>query len=216
MNKEDADQDQADPDQVGLAPESSMARVRRVLIDPVAGLARPRGVVLGGHSDALDRLARKLCYMDEPTLAGLLELVLGHAGQVAIGKRSAPACPDYAMILAWGYALQPPPIRVSNYPASVLRSLMGRRAHDHGFGVELLRHARRFGPPPQSYSITKLRDEADANRRRRSALRDEIGAGNGLSPDQTRWMDAYYADAETVARLIAEGDERRDAAADAA
>lgn len=211
MNKEDADQDQAEPE-----TESNMARVRRVLIGPLAGLARPRGMVLGGHSDALDRLARKLSYMDEPTLAGLLELVLGHAGQVAIGKRTAPACPDYAMILAWGYALLPPPVTASDYPASVLRSVMGRRAHDAGFGVELLRHARRFGPPPAAYSMTKLRDEAEGNRRRRTALREEIAAGNGLSPDQTRWMEAYYADAETVARLIAEGDGRRDAAADAA
>ena len=38
-----------------------------------------------------------------------------------------------------------------------------------------------------------------------------IAAGNGLSPDQTRWMEAYYADAEMVARLIADGDARRDA-----
>ena len=191
--------------------ETGTAVVRRVLIDPLSGLARPRGVTEANHREALARLARKLAYMDAAQLAGLAELCLGHAGRVALGKHSPPACPPDAMILAWGYGLQPPPIAQSDYPASVLRSVMGRRAHDGGFGVELLRHARRFGPPPAAYSITRLRDEADANRRRRSALRVEIAAGNSLSPDQTRWMDAYYTDAETVARLIAEGDGRRDA-----
>lgn len=196
--------------------EIGTARVRRVLIEPLSGLARPRGVTEVKHFEALTRLTRKLSYMDEAGLKGLTELVLGHAGLVAIGKRGSPTCPPDAMILAWGYALQPPPIRQSDYPASVLRSVMGQRAHDGGYGVELLRHARRFGPPPAAYLVTKLREEADSNRRRRSALRAEIGAGNSLSPDQSRWMDAYYADAETVARLIAEGDERREGQADAA
>lgn len=191
--------------------ETALARARRMLTDPLAGLARPRGATETGHREALTRLARKLCYMDDAGLAGLCELVLGHAGRVALGKHSPPACPPDAMILAWGYALQPPPINQSDYPASVLRSVMGRRAHDAGFGVELLRHARRFGPPPQSYSLTQLRDEAEVNRRRRSALRLAIAAGNSLSPDQSRWLEAYYADAECVARLIAEGDVRRDA-----
>jgi hypothetical protein len=195
--------------------ETGTARARRVLIDPLSGLARPRGVAEAAHREALAWLSRKLSYMDAATLAGLCELVLGHAGKVAVGKHSPPACPPDAMILAWGYALQPPPIQQSDYPASVLRSVMGRRAHDAGFGVELLRHARRFGPPPAAYSMVQLRDEADGNRRRRSALRVEIAAGNSLSPDQTRWMDAYYADAEIVARLIAEGDARREASAGA-
>ena len=199
-----------DDDQI----ETGVALVRRVLMDPLSGLARPRGVTEVNHREALARLGRKLSYMDGAGLAGLAELVLGHAGQVALGKRGVPTCPPDAMILAWGFALQPPPIRQSDYPASVLRSVMGRRAHDAGFGVELLRHARRYGPPPAAYSMVQLRDEAETNRRRRTALREEIAAGNSLSPDQTRWMDAYYTDAETVARLIAEGDARRDGKGD--
>lgn len=205
-------QDQTEAGQTELGQAANgVAQARQLLIDPLAGLARPRGVTDASHREALARLARKLSYMDAAGLAGLCELVLGHAGRVALGKNTPPACPPDAMILAWGYALQPPPINQSDYPASVLRSLMGRRAHDAGYGVELLRHARRFGPPPAAYSMVQLRDEAETNRRRRSSLRVEIAAGNSLSPDQTRWMEAYYADAEMVARLIADGDARRDA-----
>jgi hypothetical protein len=196
--------------------ETGAARVRRVLIAPLLDLARPRGVADAQHRDNLDRLARKLSYMDEGPLAGLLGLCLGHSGLVAVSGSTRPACPKDSMILAWAYALQPPPLTVSDYPASVVRSAMGRRAHDGGYGVELLRHARRFGPPPQSYLVTKLQDEARENARRRAALRTEIEAGNRLDGGQARWMDAWHADAETVARLIAEGDERRAARDDAA
>ena len=195
------------------APETGTARVRRILIDPLAGLHRPRGVVLGGHSDALDRLARKLSYLDAGPLAGLVELCLGHAGQVAVGKRGAPVCPDYAMILAWAYALQAPPVAQSDYPASVVRSQMGRRAHDAGYGVELLRHARRFGPPPGAYSITRMQDEARDNAGRRAAIRTDIEAGRSLDPAHARWLNAWHADADLVARLLVEGDARREARA---
>ena len=163
------------------------------------------------HADNLDRLARKLSYMEEAPLRGLAELCLGFAGSAGMAKRVTPVCPNDALILSWGYALQPPPVEQSDYPASVLRSAMGRRAHDNGYGVELLRMARRFGPPPQKYETVKLVDQARENARRREALRAEIDLGNRLNPDAQRWLDAWHADAETVARLIAEGDERREA-----
>lgn len=206
------DQDQTEAGQTELRQaENATARVRRVLIDPLAGLARPRGVTDASHREALARLARKLAYMDDAPLAGLAELCLGHAGQVALSKTARPACPLDGMILAWAYALQAPPLQVSDYPASVVRSQMGRRAHDAGYGVELLRHARRFGPPPGAYSITRMQDEARENARRRAALRQEIEAGNSLDAAHAKWLAAWHSDADLVARLIVEGDARREA-----
>lgn len=192
--------------------ESATARVRRILIQPLAQLARPRGVSAGQHADNLDRLARKLRHMDEAGLRGLLELCLGHQGRIAVAKGGAvPVCPLDGVILAWAYALQAPPVNVSDYPASVLRSAMGRRAADMGFGVELLRMARRHGPPPGAYSLTQLREEAEDNRRRRAVLREEADAGNRLPPNRAAWLQAWHDDALIVERLIAEGDERREA-----
>lgn len=198
---------------LGNSSESGTARARRLLTGPLAGLARPARVQAATHADELERLARKLSYMDGAALSGLCDLVLHHAGSVALPKRAVPVCPPLAMVQAWAYALQAPPVNVSDYPASVLRSAMGRRAFDAGYGVELLRMARKFGPPPGSYSLVALRDQADANHRRRAALRVEIEAGRGISPDAARWLDAWHADAATVEGLIAEGDERRAARA---
>ena len=209
-----------DPDRDGSAggqPESKTARARRLLIDPLSALARPRRVSAEQHRDNLDRLARKLSYMEEAALRGLAELCLAHAGQVSQSKSGAgPVCPVDAVILAWAYGLQAPPIGQSDYPASVMRSAMGRRAHDAGYGVELLRMARRYGPPPGAYSLTQLRDEAEGNRRRRAALREAVGAGSRLNPDQDRWLKQYHDDALMVEQLIAEGDERREAKGEAA
>jgi hypothetical protein len=193
--------------------ESGTARAKRLLTGPLAGLARPRGVAAATHAAELDRLARKLSYMDAAALAGLCDLVLHHAGAVALPRKAMPVCPPLAMVQAWAYALAAPPVNVSDYPASVLRSAMGRRAYDAGYGVELFRMARRMGPPPGAYSLMQLREEAVENRRRREALRVEIAAGRGVPPNWLAWLDAWHADAVLVEGLIAEGDDRRAARA---
>lgn len=195
----------------GAATESGTARARRILIDPLSGLPRPRRISGAQHRDNLDRLARKLSYMSEPGLRGLAELCLGFAGTAGLKGRVTPTCPADGLILAWAYGLEAPPVQRSDYPASVLRSAMGRRANDAGMGVELLRMARRFGPPPQSYSMIALRDEADANRRRRTALREAQAEGSPLSPKAEAWLKAWHDDALLVEQLVAEGDERREA-----
>lgn len=219
MNKEDEGAGEGGPVEGGPVEggpvESGTARARRILIAPLACLARPAKVAEAQHRDNLDRLARKLSYMDAPGLAALAEIALAQAGQCAKG-RALPVCPLDGVVLAWAYALQPPPVQQSDYAASVMRSVMGRQAYDRGYGVELLRHARRHGPPPGAYSVVKLKDEARENGRRRAALRVEIEAGNSLPPERARWLDAWHADALMVAQLIAEGDERREARAGAA
>lgn len=211
MNRQDEDQTDAPGDDGAAPQESGTARARRILIEPLSGLPRPRRVSEAQHRDKLDRLARKLCYMTEAGLRGLVELCLGFAGTAGVRAKTTPACPNDALILSWGYALESPPVQRSDYPASVLRSAMGRRCHDSGMGVELLRMARRFGPPPQSYSLIALRDEATENQRRRKALREALAAGSPVSPAQEQWLKAWHDDALLVEQLVAEGDERREA-----
>lgn len=213
LGKSEDGNGQAGKAEVGSA-ETGTARVRRILIEPMAGLARGKRVTEAQHRDNLDRLARKLSYMDAAGLQGLVELVLAHAGQLARGR--LPVCPEVGVVLAWAYALQAPPVRQSDYAASVMRSAMGRRAHDGGYGVELLRHARRHGPPPGAYSVFQLQDEARENLRRRRAIRDSIEAGGSVSPEHARWLQGWHDDAALVEGLISEGDDRRAARGDAA
>lgn len=213
MNMEDqADGSAPDAGEAGTG-ESGAARVRRILIEPLSGLARPRRVSEAQHRENLDRLARKLDYMDEGQLRGLVEECLGFAGKAGLKARVVPQCPPDGLILSWAYALQPPPVRRSDYFASVLRSVMGRRCYDSGMGVELLRMCRRFGPPPQAYSMVQMRDEAAENRRRRDALRRAVEAGQVLTPDQDSWLKGWHEDAQVVAELVAQGDDRRAAKA---
>lgn len=213
MKKEDQTEDRdAGPEGTGTV-ESGTARARRILIEPLMHLARPRKVSDGQHRDNMDRLARKLSYMDEGHLRGLVELCLGFAGTAGLKTRVTPQCPADGLILSWAYGLQAPPVRRSDYFASVLRSVMGRRCFDAGMGVELLHMCRRFGPPPTSYSMVRMAEDAAENRRRRTALREAVEAGSRLTPDQDRWLQAYHADALLVEQLVAEGDDRREAKA---
>lgn len=204
-------QEEDGPGSQDASPEGETAtgRVRRILIQPLAGLARPKGVLAGQHAENMERLARKLAYMTGDGLSGLRDLCLGQAGLLAVPKRAVPVCPVDGVILSWAYALEAPPIGQSDYAASVMRSSMGRRAHDLGFGVELLRMARRLGPPPGRYLVVQLQDEAKENRLRRKGLRRAIEAGEYVPQNRRDWLDAWYADALVVERLIAEGDERR-------
>jgi hypothetical protein len=211
MKMEDERQTAAPEGEAEGPVESATARVRRILIDPLRDLARPKGLLAGQHADNLDRLARKLRHMDEAGLSALLDLCLAQAGGPAVQRRAAPVCPHDAVILAWAYALQAPPTGQSDYPASVMRSQMGRRAHDLGYGVELYRMACRLGPPPGAYTVTQLKDEAVENRRRRAVCREAVANGERLTPQRQAWLDQYHRDALTVEQLIAEGDERREA-----
>lgn len=199
----------------GEKTETGAARVRRVLIGPLSGLQRPRGVTEAEWRAGFDKVVGKLSYMSEAGLAGLVDLVLGQSGVFARAKVVRPVCPHPSEVIAWAVALELPPVEQSDYAASVVRSVMGRRAYDGGYGVELLRHARKFGPPPGSYSVTRLQDEARQNARRRADLRAQAEGGRSLDPVHARWLEAWHADAALVERLIAEGDERR-AARDAA
>jgi hypothetical protein len=118
MKMDDDDQTAASESGAGAEgrTESATARVRRILIEPLSGLARPKGLQAGQHADNLDRLARKLRHMDELGLRALLDLCLGQSGLVAVPRRAVPVCPRDAVILAWAYALQAPPTGQSDYP----------------------------------------------------------------------------------------------------
>lgn len=168
----------------GSAP-SGRALVRERLIRYLEDLPRPRGVGAEAHARDLDKLAGRLAHMSPGALDGLREWAL----RLGAGK----ACPRVGLIESSALAMEPPPPQRSDYAASIIRSRMGREAMDGGYVVELFRHARRYGPPPQTYVIAKLRDEAALNRRRRSDMRALAEAGR-LSPDDDRWLTAYWAD----------------------
>lgn len=166
-----------------------MTHVDALLLEPLAGLPRKRGVTAAAHAEVMDRLRSRLAYMTDDNLRAIHDVVLRHAGK--------GHWPDAALILAWAYNLQPPPPRQSTYARSLMRSAMGRRAADEGWAVELYRVAKKLGPPPNRYVITQLRAKADENRRRRAKIREWIELGKETL-EERRWLDHWMADLAEV------------------
>ncbi|MTH76328.1 hypothetical protein [Paracoccus aestuariivivens] len=161
------------------------ARVEALLIEPLAGLARKRGVGSDKHDEMLDRLRVRLAYMTDANLRGMVDLILRHAVK--------GVWPEEALIKAWAYTLQCPPPRDCDYAISLIRSAMGRQARDEGWAVELFQIAKRLGPPPGRYIIAQLRDEAEQNRRRRTLISENIQAGLASDADRA-WLGDWHKD----------------------
>lgn len=168
------------------------ALVRDRLVRHLAALPRPKRASAAAHAADLEALVIKLAHLTGPALDGVLEWALVYSG----GR----ACPDVSLIRAQAYAVAPPPPISSDYAHSVLRSVMGRAAMEAGYAVELLRHARRFGPPPQKYIMHQLKDEADMNRRKREDIVARNNSGRA-GADELRWLDAWWADHALCAAL---------------
>ena len=191
------------------ARAAGRARVRELLIVPLAGLKRSSGTPAAEY----DRLCDKLAYMAEDKLRGLCELVLriAHNDRPPMPGKVA-RCPVPALIQTWAYGLQAPPPSGTDYVPSIMRSALGREARDGGWHVELYRHARRVGPPPQSYERGKLVAQAEENRRMLERVRERMAAGVA-SPDDRRWLAFWHDDLRAAEALVEEGDARRAAKA---
>ena len=182
---------------------SGRALVREVLVAGLTGWQRPRKVNAAGFVAMVDRLCDRLAYLDHAALSGLLDLIQRHAGAV---PPAVPRWPDAGVIEAWASVMWPRPVTDRDgYVRSLLRSRMGRDARDGGWLVELMRHARRAGPPPLSYSLHRLRDAAADARRRRDRMTERPEQVTG---EERGWWAVYEADLARALALVAEGEGR--------
>lgn len=202
MTGQDKEQDGDRPD--GERPDGerqdggrSEARVRAELLGPMAGLRRSRKVTAEDHARDQAMIARRLSYMSRQNLRGLCEMAL---------KQARGVWPEPALLLSWAYGLEQPPPQKSDYVASLLRSAAGREARDGGYLVELMRMARRLGPPPGRYMISKLREEAADNARRRAGLRQMLERGSSLRREDHAWLEAYHADLALAEAMMKSSD----------
>lgn len=174
------------------------ARVRAELIQPLEdmGMARKRGHSIEQHNAMMARLADKLSYMTEENLRGLRDWVI----RIAAGK-ARDTWPREVSILSAAWNIQTPPPRESDYALSIIRSVMGIRAHEGGYLVELFQIAKKIGPPPNRYVLAKLRDQARDNRARRDRIKEYIATGR-VTPEDMAWFDRYHDDLALCMAII--------------
>ena len=173
--------------------------MKAVLIEPLVqgGMKRRKGVAEADHDKMLAGLAEHLAYLPSEQLAGLRDLII----RLSDGKNGG-MWPDKVMILKWAWAMQPPPPSENTYAQSLIRSAMGRQAHDEGWVVELYRTAIRFGPPPNRYVLSQLRAEAEDNQRRRERAR-EFNAVGKATREEAGWLEAWHRDYQTCLSILA-------------
>lgn len=186
--------------------ESGRARVRRVLVGPLeaGGMVRKRGVKLEDHDKRIDALCGRLEYMSERGLEGLRMHLIRVAG-------ARNQWPDQNCILSAAWAIEVPPPRDNAFAVSLMHSQMGRDAREGGWHVELYDLARRIGPPPNRYSIKKLKEKSEENRDRVLRVSERIERGRA-TPDDRRFLDWYQALRRDAERFVAEGMKKRGAA----
>lgn len=175
------------------------ARVDALLFEPLSGLARKRGVSAEKHEKSLDRLRGWLSYMSDDNLRAMRDLIARHAVK--------GVWPEEGLIRHWSMTLQCPPPRDCAYARSLIKSAMGRQAMAEGWAVELFQIAKKLGPPPGKYIISRLKQDADSNRHKRRVIRENIEAGRA-TPDEKRWLESWHAELaeiEAIQSAVEEG-----------
>ncbi len=162
-------------------------RVRLYLTDALkqTGLERKRGVTVKDHEAMLNNLQARLAYMSKENLQALAETVGVYAGGPL--KNIWPA---EVSICNWARRIQRPPAGQSRLVRSYLQSGAGDLAKSSGYLVELFDHLRKFGAPPNSYSLEAIREEAERNRRRRKEIMRDRERGRA-SPSEEEWVHSY-------------------------
>lgn len=162
-------------------------RVRVNLIDPLVsrGMVRKRGQKVEDHQKMLDSLEARLAYMAADRLAALAEVVERYAE----GPKKN-IWPAEVSITNWARRLQEPPASESRLVRSYLQSGAGDAALSGGYVVELFFYLKKYGAPPNDYSIIGIREQADDNRRKRAQVERDREDGRA-SPRDLSWLQGY-------------------------
>lgn len=162
-------------------------RVRVNLIDPLVsrGMVRKRGRSVEDHQKMLDSLEARLAYMDADRLAALVEVIERYAE----GPKKN-IWPAEVSITNWARRLQEPPASESRLVRSYLQSGAGDAALSGGYVVELFLYLKKYGAPPNDYSMKEIRSQADGNLRKRARVERDREDGRA-DPRDLAWLQGY-------------------------
>lgn len=171
----------------GAELKEGRERVRQSLIEPLCqkGMVRKRGQKVEDHQKMLDSLEARLAYMAADRLAALAEVVERYAE----GPKKN-IWPAEVSITNWARRLQEPPASESRLVRSYLQSGAGDAALSGGYVVELFFYLKKYGAPPNDYSMKEIRERADGNRRKRAQVERDREDGRA-DPRDLSWLQGY-------------------------
>ncbi|WP_182911453.1 hypothetical protein [Paracoccus sp. JM45] len=144
-----------------------------------------------------------MTYMSDNNLRAMVDLIARHA--------TKGIWPEEGLIRSWAMTIQCPPPRDSAYAQSLIKSAMGRQAMAEGWAVELFQIAKRLGPPPGKYIITRLKQDADSNRHKRRVIRENIEAGRATLAEK-QWLADWHDDLTEIEAIQSAVSNEEDAA----
>lgn len=171
----------------GIELKEGKERVRQCLIDPLSqkGMVRKRSRSVDDHEVMLASLEARLAYMMEDRLMALAEVV----ERFAEGPKKN-IWPAEVSIRNWAVRLQEPPAGQSRLVRSYLQSGAGDAANTGGYLVELFFHLKKFGTPPNVYTASQIKQQAEENRRKRVAIQRDNETGRA-APRDLAWLQGY-------------------------
>lgn len=182
--------------------EAGRAVVRKHLIERLhaAGMVKPRKLGAEAFAQSQKFLERQLAYMSADNVMTLAETLIDNA----VGSE----WPSEVVIRAMAKDLQKPPVTQSRLMSSWLASVEGPKAVAAGYLVELYRYLRRHNKPPAAFDLRRIAEEADANQRHATIVRERIEA-DIARPEDRHWLVQYQADREAALAIVDHGNKKR-------
>lgn len=185
--------------------ETGAARVKRVLLEPLAelGLARPSGMSAALFEKALAGFANNLGYMSEESLVSLRLSIEGNLLGRNQNRWMSPAT-----VYTWARTIEPEPQAEPDLVLSYLRSRAGEEALSGGYAAELRRYLKKYRRPPLPNFKARLAVEAQESRSRAIRIEENSAVGRA-SEDELAWLQAYRRAQEVSRRIVEEGKAKR-------
>lgn len=181
----------------GGVRESNRARVRRLLIEPLA-MRHPRGREDAGR-EMLDAIADELAYIPDEKLE-VLARMLAPQGQGAARN----FYPDRATFLGFAHLVAPRPLTDDPKLLGWFASVEGPKMIAEGTLVETWSFFERNRRPPFDDRSRRLVAEQAAEHKRRVLLVDErIERGVEVDPEDRAFMLRYRAREAELTELVA-------------
>lgn len=184
------------------------ALVRQVLWSRIdeAGVKPPKGQTRETWGKLRAHMTDRFDHMGRASLEVLADEIIEEAA------RRHGQCPSEVVLRQWAEGLEKRPLILKPIVTSWLRSIEGPAAAAGGFLPELYELLQRLGRPPGAYDMTRVREQAERNRREETLIRDRIARGVA-SEDDRSWLEHRERIEQAAARLVEDGRQHRAAKA---